>query len=419
VTPASIDELVAIVRDPATYPSPVRPAGSLHSLTACAMTTGTLVHMKADAFRCIDPPADGKVRVGAGVTMFELKEFLKPYQLQIAVTPEIGNATAGSVSCCGTKDASLGTGPGQISSTVVGITLVDATGAIMDLIEPRDHDRLRLIRSSYGLFGIVVAVTFETCPLQVVEYKPEVLRVPGTSLAQALGNADGFLGFMFPYNGKLVVERRMLKPGPLDALSIIKREARNEVWKKGGRPFSLYPNGFDIAFETFFPALRFESYRVDVMIDFQPGGNAFFDFGFWAFPASKWNSVVPKYLAFCNSFKASTGFRPDLPTEVYFIKKDDRALLSFSSEEDIFTLDMVHTVHHPTWPDEKQWDDMNRQFNTFAVEEGARPLLNQTKQLTKTVVDGALGGDWITFKQERQAADPGSRFLSAYFAALL
>ena len=76
-TPASLDELVAIVKDRGRCPSPVRAAGSLHSLNPCAMTDGTLVHMKVAPFREIGPPANGAVTVGAGVTMFELKNELK------------------------------------------------------------------------------------------------------------------------------------------------------------------------------------------------------------------------------------------------------------------------------------------------------------------------------------------------------
>lgn len=423
VRPQKVGDLVAIVRDAAGHPSPVRAVGSLHSLNACATTPGTLVHMKQGEFHRIDEPANGTVRAGAGVTMFELKDFLKARRLQIAVTPEIGNATAGSVACCGTKDASLRDGPGQISSTVAAITMIDASGAIVEVSEAADPARLRMLRSSYGLFGIVVAVTFHTMPLQVVDYEPVVFDIPGTSLAQARGDADGFLAFLFPFNRKIVVERRTLKSGPPNPLHAVKRKLRNEVWKAGGRPFSHEPKFFDTAFEKFFPTLSFESLRVDVMIDFPAGGDEFFDFGFWAFPASRWEATVPAFIEFCEAYKRETGFRPDLPTEVYSIRRDDKALLSFSPSEDIFTLDMVHTLHRPPNPkqreDEAQWDEMNRRFNAFAVAHGGRPLLNQTKQLTRDVVRGALGADWDALVAARGAADPGGRFLNDYFARFL
>ncbi len=342
VTPASLDELIAIVRDVYTKdgkkqscPSPVRAIGSLHSLNPCFTTSGTIVHMKAEPFKNIGNPTDGLVTVGAGVTMFELQRELKNrHKLQIAVTPEIGNATAGSVACCGTKDASLKKGPGQISSTVVGVQMIDARSEKVEVTEAADPGRMRAIRSSYGLLGIIHAVTFETCPLQIVRYESASLGLAGLTLERALGGADGFLGFLLPYNNAFVAERRTLRPGNALVPDDIKRKARNHIWETGGFPFSENPTLFAEEFKKVFPFLSFRSHRVDVMIDFPRGGDHFFDFGFWAFPVSSWSKAVPDYVEFCEEFKARTGFRPALPTEVYFISKDDRALLSFSSRED-------------------------------------------------------------------------------------
>lgn len=424
VTPASLEALVAIVTDRERCPSPVRAAGSLHSLNPCAMTDGTLVHMKAAPFREIGPPANGSVTVGGGVTMFELKIALKQHGLQIAVTPEIGNATAGSVACCGTKDASLihdaDEAPGQISSTVTGVKMVNAKGEKETVTEAQAPERMRVIRSSYGLLGIVYEVTFATCPLQMVHYTAESLPLAGLTLAHARGAANGFLGFLFPYTGKLVVERRTLDPGATPTLlDRTNRALRNHVWKTGGAPFAEDPKAFDREFEVFFPLLSFRSHRADVMIDFPPGGDHFFDFGFWAFPASSWETVIPNYVDFCQTLRRELAFRPALPTEVYFIKKDRKALLSFSAEDDIFTLDMVHLLHRPATPDEQTWDEMNRRFNEFAVAHHARPLLNQTKQLSRSVVARALGADWLTFSAERLTADRNGRFLSRYFEDVL
>ncbi len=473
VTPESLDELIGIVRDKFTKrgvalpcPSPVRAVGSLHSLNACFTTTGTLVHMKAEPFRTIGKPANGSVTVGAGVTMVELAKALAPDGLQIAVTPEIGNATAGSVACCGTKDASLRGGPGQISSTVTGVKMVDARGDLHEVSDATDPGLMRAIRSSYGLLGIIVEVTFETCPLQTVRYASEALPLAGLTLDQALGGADGFLGFLFPYNDALVVERRTLvergdrqrlgvAPRPLDLLKgagdlakqpfdVTKRKVRNLVWKTGGHPFSENPEAFARQFRDLFPLLSFESDRVDVIIDFSedaddliahlkrlfpfldvpggPGGDHFFDFAFWAFPAASWGRAVPDYVEFCREFRARTGFRPALPTEVYRISRDTRALLSFSSTSDIVTLDMVHMLHLAPGQEQDHalWRQMNVEFNEkIAVPHGARPLLNQTKALSRAVVDATLGDDWKALKALRDAHDPARRFVNQYFADLL
>ncbi|HXJ79215.1 MAG TPA: FAD-binding protein [Candidatus Methylomirabilis sp.] len=431
VTPASLDELIAIVKDAYVKdgtrqpcPSPVRAVGSLHSLTPCFTSAGTIVHMKTAAFRAIGDPVDGRVTVGAGVTMFELQKALKDrHGLQIAVTPEIGNATAGSVACCGTKDASLKGGPGQISSTVVGVKMIDARGEKREVTGATDPERMRAIRSSYGLLGLVYDVTFETCPLQIVRYESESLELAGLTLERALGSADGFLGFLLPYNDAFVVERRTLSPGASPGfVDTLRRKARNHIWETGGFPFSEDPALFAEEFKHVFPFLSFRSHRVDVMIDFPQGGDHFFDFGFWAFPVSRWSQAIGDYVAFCREFRARTGFRPALPTEVYFISRDDRALLSFSPREDIFTLDMVHMLHLAPGQEQDRalWRQMNQEFNVkVALPHGARPLLNQTKELSRAVVETALGADWATFKALRQQEDGQNRFLSPYFADLL
>jgi hypothetical protein len=422
VDPTNLDHLVRIVenQDVEQSPTPVRAVGSLHSLNPCFTTTGTLVRMKSPEFRRIQDPKDGRVTVGAGVTMFELKEALKPHGLQIAVTPEIGNATAGSVACCGTKDASLGSGPGQICSCVVGARIVDASGTDR-AVTPAE---LPAFRSSYGLLGVVHEVTFETCPLQQVRYAAESLPLAGLTFPRALASADGFLGFLFPDHRTMVVERRTLVPGarPQFIPDHVNLLARTKIWKKGGFPFVLDPPAFDVEFNVGFPLLSFVADRVDAMIDFRQGGEHFFDFAFWAFPRRTWDTAIPAYVDFCHEFLGSTGFRPALPTEVYHMTRYDAALLSPSKGEDVFTLDMVHMVF-PDRPDTQRdrdlWDQMNDDFNQrIALPFGARPLLNQTKRLTRSIVDTALGDDWKRFAGLRATADPTARFRSDFFTAL-
>src|SRR5262249_38245552 len=216
------------------------------------------------------------------------------------------------------------------------------------------------------------------------------------TLAAVLGQGDGFLGFLLPYRRTLLVERRQLLPDrrPISVLDTLKLRLRALAWTIGARPFFLIPpsftpgwfnRGFLAAWITGLDHLglrwlflrliqRFDGYRADAMIDFRRSRATYFDFTFWAFPVSAWSTVVPGYLDFCETFRRRTGFRPALPTEVYFIRKDERALLSFSPNEDIFTLDMVNST--PRLPEEEAyWRWMNREYNDFAVRHGARPLL--------------------------------------------
>jgi FAD/FMN-containing dehydrogenase len=125
------------------YPSPLRVGGSFHSLNACFVSEGTQILLRH--FDRIQVDTDEMtVTVGAAVKMFQIRDALKPHGMQTAVTPEISNATAGSVACCGTKDASLGrSGSGQVSSTAIGVRLVNAKGEVETITEARDQDRMR------------------------------------------------------------------------------------------------------------------------------------------------------------------------------------------------------------------------------------------------------------------------------------
>lgn len=446
VVPRGLPELMAVVRDPVSYPSPVRAIGELHSLNESIETDGTVVFMTH--FRKLDPP-DLKARtvtVGAGVRMIDLKNALKTHGLQLPVVPEIGNATAGAVACCGTKDSSLGPkGLGQISSTVVAVRMVKADGQDEHVVNPNE---LRLIRSSYGLLGIIYEVTFRVEERVRVWYQYKRIKLdswlntgqplPAPASHEILGNADGFLGFLLPYRHELLVERRWRinrrRRFSFSFLDWLKLKLRTFAWTTGARPFNaplrLMPRRIrrwmiDLwircldggVLDWFFVRFmsRFASYRADAMIDFKRPVSSYFDFTFWAFPVSTWGKVVPAYLDFCARFLRERDFRPALPTEIYFIRKDDSALLSFSFDEDIYTLDMVN------WSDEEPacWQSMNRAFNEFAAEHGGRPLLNQTKCLLPEVAVRLWTPGWHELAKQRQQHDPDNRFLTSFLRDLL
>lgn len=458
VAPADVPELVSIVKDRACYPSPLRALGELHTLNEAIATDGTAVFMKH--FRALgnpvwttDRPARCTVTVGAGVRMIDLKNHLKRYGLQLEVVPEIGNATAGSVACCGTKDSSLGrNGLGAISSTVVGVRMVDANGNDTPITEATNPGLLRIVRSSYGVLGIIHEVTFAVQKRVKVKYRYRWRNLdrwlgsnkplPPPDCQEILGNADGFLAFLLPYRRQLLIERRTVARVQirLPGLDQLKLGFRSFAWATGARPFAsplrFLPRrtrhwvicclikALDHALLRFmFMAAigRFVSYRADAMIDFKRPVSSYFDFTFWAFPVSQWGKIVPAYLEFCEAYLSRTGFRPALPTEVYYIRKDDHALLSFSPDEDIFTLDAVN------WSDEEPgcWRSFNQAYNEFALRHGGRPVLNQTKELPATLRSNPAVAPllwrqpWHDLAATRRSMDPDGRFLTPYFRDVL
>lgn len=445
VTPRKVQELIDVVRDTTDHPSPVRAVGELHSLNDCFTTDGTIIFMKHFDYIC--EPVNGTVTVGAGVRMIDLNKFLKKKRLQLEVVPEIGNATAGSVACCGTKDSALKKGPGQISSTVVGLRMITAAGADVPVTKTSTPS-LHVVRSSYGLLGAIHEVTFAVVPRQKVKYQYRWMRLDkvsknGTPLplpdleTEVLGRrAHGFLGFLLPFRRRLIVERRTLIDRPIWFLDWVRLQLRTFAWTTGARPFNmplkLLPRGIRRWLIRLWVAMlamwflkwfflfigSFAGYRADAMIDFKRPVSSYFDFTFWAFPVDTWQTVVPAFFEFCENFRRRTGFRPALPVEIYYIRADNSALLSFCPDTDIFTLDLVN------WTDEEpgRWRMMNRAFNEFAASHGARPLLNQTKDLLPLSSDLARWlwkPEWYQLSDARATADPTGRFLNPFFGTLL
>src|SRR4051812_31205245 len=118
----SVDDLLRVLKDPATYPSPVRAVGSNHSTAACGVADGgTLIRMKMN--RILNIGTD-TLTVEAGAVHLQMAKALEAKGLQFYVNTEIGNLSAGSAAIAGTKDASFPGEYGQVGSYVTGIKMV-------------------------------------------------------------------------------------------------------------------------------------------------------------------------------------------------------------------------------------------------------------------------------------------------------
>jgi FAD binding domain-containing protein/D-arabinono-1,4-lactone oxidase len=424
--PKDVQELCEMVKDRANYPSPLRAGGSFHSLNACFVSEGTQILLSEFNDISVDATAS-TVTVGASVELIQIRDALRPHGMELEVSPEIGNATAGSVACCGTKDASLGhEGLGQVNSIVIGVRMVNGHGEIETVTEANDPDRMRVVRSSYGLLGLIFEVTFRIQGQSVLSYSHETFKLTSLpSRDELFGDADGVLGFCLPYSDRIVVERRRVLSGDvrISAFSRFKRSIRDSLWENAASffttklPYNWAYGIFDRLTATFLVGLSrlggFKARRPDSMINFKFNRSHYFDFTFWAIPVSRWNDFIPTYVAFCRDYLRETGFRSSLGSEVYFINKDQRSVLSFSSTEDVFTMDLVDSR-----PNDPLWVEFNRRYNALAAQFNARPLLNQTKQLTSDIVFQTLGHDWEQILLHREKSDPEGRFLNKYFADL-
>src|SRR5215472_3848670 len=146
----SVDDIVAVLRDPAKYPSPVRAVGSNHSTAPCGVAEGgTLLRMKMNRILQIGTDT---ITVEAGARHIDMAKELETRGLQFYVNTEIGSLTAGSAACAGTKDASFAGEYGMVGSYVTGMKMVLPNGKLLEVTEAQP-DLMQKARSSYGTFG--------------------------------------------------------------------------------------------------------------------------------------------------------------------------------------------------------------------------------------------------------------------------
>ncbi len=430
VKPTSIEEVVAIVRDKVSHPSPVRAVGKLHSPAPCSADDGgTMVDMTAMT-RILEIGPDF-VTAEAGAIYVDVAEALLRHGQQFHINTEIGNVTLGAVACAATKDSSLiGTSHwGQVSSFVTGVKVVTADGSVRTYTQAKHPAELRLLRSSYGLLGIVVEVTLATQPLTAIEAVHRVYTVAKlrTALPELVAQNYAVMMYFYPFSGRILVELRREVPGTWPKSSG-GWWIRNAFWRTLAPMFTTWiakiphkrsehvlRGAFDhLIRRGTCMAVRGKLTHPTKQIIRHPDkpGRYKFVFSMWSFEETRFFDVLEEYFAFCREHARRTNFRCDLPAVGYRLMQDKNAHLSFTHDANAMSIDPASTGG-------PGWDAFLKAFNEFASARGGHPLLNQTKHLTPVQVRRAYGARLGTFERARRAWDPGDRFLSGYFANFL
>src|SRR5215470_3286265 len=196
---ASVDDVVEILKDPQRYPAPVRAAGSFHSTAGCgAADGGTLIRM--NRMNRILGYGPDTVTVQAGAIYIDIAKDLEKHGLQFYVNTEIGNLSAGSAACCGTKDASMPGEYGQVGSYITHLKMVLPDGTVKE-ISAGQPDELQKVRSSYGTFGIVTEVTFQVRAMQPLAVHHQTYSTADfvERLPELLTSGESIMLYLFPF----------------------------------------------------------------------------------------------------------------------------------------------------------------------------------------------------------------------------
>jgi hypothetical protein len=278
------------------------------------------------------------------------------------VNVEIGNLTVGSGACGGTKDASyISDGEvefGQVAAHCIGMKAVQSDGSIIEVTEA-DGELMEMMRSSYGMLGIIYEVTF-----RVKKIKPMAVEHVAYHVEDFLDQLDTLIAqnrsmmlYIFPFLDKVVVEYRYDGHGPIKSNSWQWR-LRNWVWKTGSP-------GFARIVSTTVPFKKVRSWIFDrwneasvwVITTLLKGRNtspadqiilypetasfAAYTFSIWGFSREPYGRAILDYFQFCRDYFEKNGYRCDLLNVGYSIAQDRQSLFSYSQRGPVLTLDPV------------------------------------------------------------------------------
>jgi hypothetical protein len=429
VDAATVDDIVAILKDTQKYPSPVRAVGSNHSTSACGTADGgTLIRMgKMNAI--IEITADTVTAQGGAIYIDVAKE-LEKRGLQFYVNTEIGSLSVGSAACCGTKDASMPGELGQVNSYISRVKMVLPSGDLL-VVDDSQPDPMQQVRSSYGTFGIVYEATFRIRKIVPMAVRHETFSLEDftAKLTKLKARGESMMFYIFPFDNLITVEFRHYNPKAKGDPNRIAWPLRNYMWASAGPLFCSQVESNiddkDIRYgiiDSFCALWRFKlenlvtsdnTVATDQIIRYpKVADDSRYTFSLSAFPEASYPAVLKDYFAFCTQYYQQARYRTNMLNVGYWIAQDQGSLLSYSYDGPVMTIDPVSTGN-PGWP------DFLVAYNQFCAEHGGIPLFNQTDAVTPAQVQAALGDRLKAFVAARRTYDPAGRLLNGYFREML
>jgi FAD/FMN-containing dehydrogenase len=424
----SIDEIAGVLANNKTYPTPVRIVGADYSQTRCVGGDGGTTVDTSDLDKILDF-GETTVRAQAGVRIGTLARALAERGQELPLTPEMGHISVGAAAVATCPQASYAAGLAQLSSLVTELKLVTPQGKQLTVLQS-DRELMRVLRSSFGLLGVVHEVVLRVQPMTPVKIDYQVLTLKEFSARfTALVTGPGALRLhISPFNDRIIVERRTLD----ETASI----SRSGIWQIRN---SVMRNVLPAFGSTVGSVLAGPGVRAAVVSGVQRALRATLErnargvvmhahewirdlpqeawrsrytYSLWAFPQADFPRLLGEYFSFCKAYYKEHRYRCNVVNGASRLHQDRGSLFSVSYTGPMFTLE-------PSSTGDKGWDDFLIDFNDFASASGGIPTFNQTRALQPEHVRKAFGERARLFRALRQRTDPLNRLRNSYFAYLL
>ncbi|MET9081652.1 D-arabinono-1,4-lactone oxidase [Streptomyces sp. NPDC004237] len=219
VTPASVDELAAAVRQAAEDGLKVKAVGSGHSFTSIAATDGVSIRPQLlTGIRDIDRQAM-TVTVESGTPLKRLNLALAREGLSLTNMGDIMEQTVSGATSTGTH----GTGreSASLAAQIKALELVTADGSVLTCSEKDNPEVFAAARVGLGALGIVTAITFAVEPLFLLAAREEPMPLDRVlaEFDQLRAENEHFEFYWFPHTDNTNTKRNNRSAGPAQPVS--------------------------------------------------------------------------------------------------------------------------------------------------------------------------------------------------------
>lgn len=233
VHPATVEDVVRLVRAAATEGRRVKAIGSGHSFTGIGLTDGVLVQLdRLDRLLSADATT-GLVEVQAGLVLRRLNALLAERGLALTNLGDVDAQTVAGALATGTHGT--GRDSGALAAQVVGLELVLADGSVLRCSPDEHPEVFAAARVSLGALGIVTAVTLQAEPafLLAADERPLPLAEVLEGFDELVAANEHFELYWFPHTDVALTKRNNRTSGPRRPLPRVRRLLEDELLSNG------------------------------------------------------------------------------------------------------------------------------------------------------------------------------------------
>lgn len=235
-SPATVDEVVTLVRTAAESGMTVKAVGAGHSFTDIAATSGVLLRLDAlSGILGVDANTK-RVRIAAGTRLYDLGPLLAQHGLALQNMGDIDRQSIAGATSTGTHGTGLRFG--GLATQITAAVLVTGSGEVLRVSETERPDLLPAVRLGLGALGILVEVELQCVDAFVLRSadKPRPFDEVLDGWTELVEEADHFEFYWWPHTDKAMTQTKtrlpadteFTRPNPV-ALWAEKRLLENEA----------------------------------------------------------------------------------------------------------------------------------------------------------------------------------------------